>query len=218
MLLGTLPGRGRETILSGGEDAMNFLAASRVFCCRGVSMSRLFAVGLLVAMCMATVLPAYADRDEVQFFSNIESTPESPVHDAVCFFCSVHVKGYLGGDIVVFFGNISIDGQAHRDVVSFFSNVHIADNASIGRDMVTLFGNVRLGENASVDRDMVSIFGAQHLAGSARVGRDRVRIPAIIFWGPFLFLIAIVVLVVHEVRSRHRRWPAPGYPPPGPVR
>jgi hypothetical protein len=165
-------------------------------------MSRLFAVGLLAAVCAAAVVPAHAERDAVQFFSNIDSTPEAPVHDAVCFFCNVRVEGQLTGDIVVFFGNISIEGQTHRDVVSFFSNVRVGDNSSIGRDMVTMFGSVRLGENASVGRDMVTLFGPQELAATAHVGRDRVRMPAIIFWGPILFLIAIIVLVVHEVRSR----------------
>ena len=181
-------------------------------------MPRLLAIGLLAAVCAATVVPAHADRDAVQFFSNIESTPEAPVHDAVCFFCNVRVQGNLTGDIVVFFGNISIDGQTHRDVVSFFSNVRAADNSSIGRDLVTLFGSVRLGANASVGRDMVTLFGPQFLAPSAHVGRDRVRMPAIIFWGPILLLIAIVLLVVQEIRVRRRRWPLPGYPPPGPVR
>jgi len=180
-------------------------------------MSRLLAIGLLAALCAATVVPAHADRDVVQFFSNIESTPAAPVHDAVCFFCSIRVQGDLSGDIVVFFGSVYIEGHTHRDVVNFFGSVDAADNASIGRDLVTMFGSVRLGEDASVGRDMVTLFGSQDLAHSAHVGRDQVRMPAIIFWGPILFLIAIIVLVVHEVRSR-RRWPAPGYPPPPPMR
>jgi hypothetical protein len=181
-------------------------------------MSRLLAIGLLGAFFAASVVPAHADRDAVQFFSNIESTPEAPVHDAVCFFCNVRVQGELTGDIVVFFGNIAIDGQTHRDVVSFFSNVHAADNASIGRDVVTIFGSVHLGENASVGRDMVTLFGSQFLAATAHVGRDRVRMPAILFWGPILFLIAIVVLVVQEVRARRQRLPMAGYPPLPPMR
>jgi hypothetical protein len=180
-------------------------------------MSRLLAVGLLGALFAASVVPAHADRDAVQFFSNIESTSEAPVHDAVCFFCNVRVQGELTGDIVVFFGNIAIDGRTHRDVVSFFSNVRAADNASIGRDVVTIFGSVYLGENASVGRDIVTLFGSQLLARSAHVGRDRVRMPAILFWGPILFLIAIVVLVVQEVRARRHRWPMAGYPPLPPM-
>ncbi len=96
-------------------------------------------------------LPAPSE-DAVQFFRNINVTPDQPVKDAVCFFCSVRVEGNVNGDIVVFFGNVRLNGQAHHDVVNFFGSVPAADNSSIGGDLVSFFGYVRLGENVSVRR------------------------------------------------------------------
>jgi hypothetical protein len=174
------------------------------------------AAGLLAAAVAAAPTPARANDDAVQFFSNIHVTPDAPVHDAVCFFCSVEVDGKVTGDIVSFFGSVHISGEAQRDVVSFFGSVRIDDNATIGRDLVSILGSVRLGENSSVGRDAVSLFGNIHAPASAHIGGDRVSIPAIIFYGPLLLIIGIIVLIVHEIRSRRYRWPA-GYPPPPPM-
>lgn len=174
------------------------------------------AAGLLAATVAAAPTPARANDDAVQFFSNIHVTPDSPVHDAVCFFCSVQVDGKITGDIVVFFGSIHISGEAQHDVVNFFGSVRTDDNVTIAHDLVSIFGSVRLGENSSVGRDAVSLFGSMHAPASAHIGGDRVSIPGIIFYGPSLLIIGIIVLIVHEIRSRRYRWPV-GYPPPPPM-
>jgi len=174
------------------------------------------AVGLLAAAVAAAPTPARANDDAVQFFSSIHVTPDSQVHDAVCFFCSVSDEGKVSGDIVVFFGSINISGEAQHDVVSFFGSVHTGDNVTIAHDLVSIFGSVRLGENTSVGRDAVSIFGSIHAPASAHIGGDRVSIPAIIFYGPSLLIIGIIVLIVYEVRNRRYRWPI-GYPPQPPM-
>ena len=109
---------------------------------------------LAAALALACILPAHADRDTVQFGNNINVTPGNPVHDAVCFFCSVRVEGKVNGDIVVFFGSVHLAGDAHHDVVNFFGNVTADDNSSIDGDMVSFFGSVRLGENVTVGKDL----------------------------------------------------------------
>ena len=176
---------------------------------------RLLLVGLLG---LAFATPAFANRDMVQFGSNIRVAPGETVHDTVCFFCSVEDRGTIQGDVVVFFGNAEIQGQANHDVVNFFGNVNAADNAAIGHDLVSMFGNIHLGDNVSVGQDMVAMFGAVHQSGDVTVHGDRVVQPAWIFWGPLGFICLIVWFVVHEVReSRRRRMyppPPPGYPMP----
>jgi hypothetical protein len=172
--------------------------------------------GFLVAATMVAVAPlAHANQDEVQLFRTIEVTPETPVHDAVCFFCSVHVDGEVMGDIVVFFGDVRIDGEAHHDVVNFFGDITASDNSSIGHDMVSFFGGVRLGQNVHVGRDMVSMFGSVHAPESATVGGDRVGIPGLILYLPAIVIFLIVWVIVREVRAqRLRRYMAYGYPFP----
>lgn len=171
------------------------------------------AVSLLAAAVAAAPTSARADNDAVHFLSDIHVAPGAPVHDAVCFLCDVRNDGQVTGDIVTFFGNVHISGEAQHDVVSFFGNVDIDDNVAVRHDLVSFFGNVRMGENASVGHDMVSFFGAVHAPASAHVGQDRVSIPGIVFYGPFLFIIAAIVLIAYEIRSRRNRWLA-GYPPP----
>jgi len=167
---------------------------------------------------VAAAIPACAENDSVQFFNNIQVTPDTPVNDAVCFFCNVQAHGEVKGDIVVFFGNIHLDGQAHQDVVNFFGKVTAADNSSIGGDLVSFFGSIRLGENVRVNQDMVAMFGTVHSPASASVGKDHVVFSPVIFFAPFLVLFAISFFIVHEVRVRRDRRFMQAYPVPPPPR
>lgn len=174
---------------------------------------RIFAVALLCAAFAST--HARAEQDAVQFFSNIHVAAGSEVHDAVCFFCSVDAEGKVTGDIVVFFGNVHIASNAQHDVVNFFGHVTADDNASIDHDLVSIFGNIRLGDNVHVGEDLVAIFGSLHTGEGVTVERDRVVQPAVLFYGPFIFLVVVLVLIVREVRAWRRRQflRSYGYPP-----
>jgi hypothetical protein len=164
-------------------------------------------LGILVFVLAAgwMVTPALAAQDVVQFGNAIDVAPSETIHDAVCFFCSVNVKGTVNGDIVAFFGSVRIDGHANHDVVDFFGDVKVADNSSIGHDLVNFFGGVRMGENATVGQDEVVMFGDLRTASTASVGGERVVEPAWIFWGPLLAVGFGIYFLVHELRSYNRR-------------
>jgi hypothetical protein len=178
---------------------------------------RLLALCLFGAALAAAALPARAESDAVQFFTNIEVTPDNPVQDAVCFFCNVYLNGKVEGDVVVMFGNIRLNGTAPHDVVSLFGNVTAGDGAQVGGDLVSIFGSVRLGNNVSVGQDLVCIFGDLRKAGSVTVGGDRVTIPGLVLYAPLLVLVLLIWLLVYELRTRReRQMMAQGYPlPPG---
>ena len=179
---------------------------------------RLLSICLLSAIFGVLATPAFANRDVVQFGSNIHVEPGGAVHDAVCFFCNVDDRGTVEGDIVVFFGNVRIDGHANHDVVNFFGAVTAADNAVIKQDLVNMFGGVHLGNNVTVGQDMVAMLGEVSESGSATVGGDKVIQPAWLFWGPLCLIILFVWIIVREVRASNRRriYPPPGYPFPPP--
>jgi len=154
---------------------------------------------------------ARAEQDAVQFFSNIDVSADSTVHDAVCFFCSVNLEGKATGNVVVFFGNIHIASNAQHDVVNFFGNITADDNATIDHYMVSMFGNIRLGESVHVGKDLVDIFGTLRTGRGLSVDGNRVVQPAILFYGPFIFLVVIVILIVREFRAYRRRAFLRGY-------
>ena len=158
-----------------------------------------------VLLALAICIPAYAAKDVVQFGSTIDVPVGDAIHDAVCFFCSVNVKGAVNGDIVVFFGSVRVDGQANHDVVNFFGDVTASNGSSIGHDMVNFFGGVHLGKNVTVGQDAVVMFGSMYADESATVEGSRVVEPGWIFWGPLLFLVIGIYVVVHEVRGYNRR-------------
>ena len=181
-------------------------------------IQRLLTAGLLASVLALSAAPAHANRDAVQFGSNINVPAGATVHDAVCFFCSVNVQGAVDGDIVVFFGNVHITGAANHDVVNFFGNVKADDNSSIGHDLVNFFGVIRLGENVSVGQDMVAMFGGVHAADSVTVGGDRVSYPFFIFFAPLVILGIVIIVVVREISAHRRRqfyapYPMPPMPP-----
>jgi hypothetical protein len=178
---------------------------------------RLLCFCLLAASVAILELPAYADRDAVQFGSSIHVARDNSIHDAVCFFCSVDADGTVEGDVVVFFGNVHIGGHANHDVVNFFGSVTADSDSSIGQNLVSFFGNIRLGENVSVGKDMVAMFGAVHAAPTVSVGGDRVVQPGWLFWGPLLIFGIVIVVVVREIREQRRRAYLRRYPfPPQP--
>ena len=176
---------------------------------------RWFSALLLFIALLASASPARANKDAVQFGSNIVIPEGQSVHDAVCFFCSVNARGDIDHDVVVFFGNVHIAHQSRHDVVVFFGSVRTEDNAAIGHDVVNFFGNVHLGENVSVGNDLVVMFGGLQAADSANVTGNRFAQPIWVFWTPLLILGLVIVLVVREIRASRRRqyFAAYGYPP-----
>lgn len=168
-------------------------------------IQRLFSAILLGAALVAGATLAHADRDAVQFGTNIRVAPGASVHDAVCFFCSVNVEGAVHGDVVVFFGDVHIAGTANHDVVNFFGEVRAEDNAQIGKDLVSMFGAIRLGQNVSIGKDMVAMFGTVHAPESVTVGNDRVIQPGWLLYGPLLLVGLVVFLIVREIGGHRQR-------------
>ena len=166
---------------------------------------RLFSAFLLASALLLAGTPAHAEKDAVQFGSNIVVPEGQTIHDAVCFFCSVNAKGDIDHDVVVFFGDVHISHQSNHDVVVFFGTVHADDDAAIGHDLVNFFGTTHLGENVSVGGDAVVMFGGLRAAESVNIAGSRVSQPIWVFWTPLIILGLIVTLIVHEVRSYRRR-------------
>ena len=186
---------------------------------------RLFSAFLLASALLLAATPARAEKDAVQFGSNIVVPEGQSIHDAVCFFCSVNARGDIDHDVVVFFGNVHIAHESKHDVVVFFGTVRADDDATIGHDLVNFFGCTHLGENVSVGGDAVVMFGGLRAADSVNITGNRVAQPIWVFWTPLIILGLIITLIVHEVRSHRRRQyiaaygyaPVPGQPLAQPV-
>jgi len=172
---------------------------------------RLFPIALFAAALAFSSVPAHADKDAVQFFSDIHVTADAPVSNAVCFFCSVRVDGKVTGDIVVFFGGVHLSGDAQHDIVNIFGSVRADNNASIEDDLVSIFGDVSLGENVTVGKDLVSIFGLLRAPASVTVGGDRTVVQGWILFVPLLIALILIVTIVSKYRAYRRRLATSGY-------
>ena len=174
-------------------------------------MSRIWLMCGLALLVLAAGVPARAAKDVVHFGSPIDVGPGESIHDAVCFFCSVNVKGTVRGDMVVFFGDVRIDGHADHDVVNFFGDVKAADDTSIGHDLVNFFGGVELGRNVTVGQDAVVMFGVMREASTSSVGGSKVVESGLLFWIPFLVIGGMISFAVRELRWMRRRRFLRGY-------
>ena len=157
-----------------------------------LKISRIWLVCGLALVVLAAGVPARAAKDVVHFGSSIDVGAGESIHDAVCFFCSVNVRGNVKGDLVVFFGDVRIDGRADHDVVNFFGGVELGRNVTVGQDAVVMFGQMRE-------------------ASSSSVGGSKVVESGLLFWIPFLLIAGMVSFGVRELRWIRRRRFLRGY-------
>ena len=167
--------------------------------------ARLLCLTLCTAAFLALAVPARADSNSVQFFTDLRVTPDKPVENAVCFFCSVHAEGEIHGNLVILFGNAHISSTVHQNVVSIFSSVTALPNTSIDQNLVNIFGSVHLGENAHVGQNLVAIFGVTAFAPTAAIDGNRVIFPFWLFGIPALLIGLLIYVLVRELRERRYR-------------
>jgi hypothetical protein len=170
--------------------------------------ARLLILCLCAASFLCLAVPARAEGNSVQFFTDLRVAPDKPVENAVCFFCSVHAEGEINGNLVILFGNAHVNSTVHQNVVSIFSSVTALPNATIDQNLVNIFGSVRLGDGAHVGQNLVAMFGVTQQASSATVDGNRVIFPFWLFGIPALLLGLLIYTIVHRARERrlHREW------------
>ena len=167
--------------------------------------ARLLCLTLCTAAFLGLAVPARADNNSVQFFTDLRVAPDKPVENAVCFFCSVHADGDVNGNLVILFGNAHIGSTVHQNVVSIFSSVTALPNASIDQNLVNIFGKVRLGDSTHVGQNVVAMFGSTEFAPSATIDGNRVIFPFWIFGIPAVLLGLLIYVLVRELRERRMR-------------
>ncbi|MFQ5696315.1 MAG: hypothetical protein ACE5HB_10030, partial [Terriglobia bacterium] len=127
------------------------------------------AVPFLASLLVLTTASAVrAQDDRVQFGQAIVIEAGESAADAICFGCSILVRGRLSGDAVAFGGRIQVEGSVGADVVAFGGSLDI--NGSVGADAVAVGGSVRLGPNAEVENDVAAVGGRVERDPQAKVG------------------------------------------------
>ncbi len=174
----------------------------------------LLRLSLCAAAIFAVALPALAQSNSVQFFSNTNIPQGQPVGNAVCFFCNVDVQAEVNGNLVVFFGHARTASAVHGNVVTFFGNTTVQPSVTVDQNVVNFFGRTRIEDSAHVGGNMVSMFGDAEIAPTAIISGNHVLFSFWLFLGPVLLLAAALYIILHELRQRRYR----AYPPPPGVR
>ncbi len=133
--------------------------------------------------------------DRTQFARNMIIEPGEEVGDALCFFCSIHVRGTVSIDAVTIGGGIEVQGTVEGDAVA-------------------AGGGIRLGPGAKVDGDAVAVGGRLDRDPKSSIGGDAVSNPWLYvpgqrqpsLSGVLLFSAAsIVVILIATLIARERR-------------
>jgi hypothetical protein len=160
---------------------------------------KLARISLLTFLVVTTATTAFAkghsDNDRAAFGSAITVPEGQTVGDIACAFCSVHIRGDVGGDVAVFWGSVKVE-PGH----------------SIGGDAAIAGGDLHLGEGATVNGDVAIVAGNTDLAEGAAIHGDRAVIPpplgTLILFSPLIVLALLIWLIVYLVRRSRYRFPA----------
>ena len=170
---------------------------------------RFLAICLFGTALAVAAAPARADQDAVQFFRNIEVTPDAPVHDAVCFFCSVHVDGKVERRHRRLLRQRA--SRTARPTTTWSTFSAASRPPTTPPSAATWFRSsapCAWARTSPWPRTLVAMFGVVHTPPVVSIGKDRVIFSPWIFFGPLL----VIFLVIFHHRPRGP------YPPPAPVR
>ncbi len=110
----------------------------------------------LIVFFLGILAAARASDDRTQFGRDIVIQPGEDVDDALCFLCSIHVRGNLTGDAVSIGGGIEIEGTVVGDVVAAGGGVRLGPTAKMEGDLVAVGGALERDPKASISGDVVS--------------------------------------------------------------
>lgn len=166
-----------------------------------VSGNRLLGISIAaIFLLLPHIAAAAPSNDRVQIGRSIVVQRGENVGDLVCIACSIRVRGQTAGDAVAVAGSISLE-----------------DGAQIAGDSVAVAGSVRLESNTKVGGDVVAVAGKIHRDPEAVIGGDVTSVGGVgwmvpILLAPFLFLGAIIALIIWLVQRNRQTSPATGYP------
>ena len=151
---------------------------------------------LIVVLSALTIsLPAFAQgsRDRTQFGHDIVVSSTDKATEVTCFGCSIRVRGEVASDVTAFGGSVFIeeDGKVGGDTTVFGGDLRL-DNGSEVRDVTVFGGKIHRDSGATVTGDVTTF------AGGAALWLF------LIFGLPFVFLGALIALIVWLVRKYSR--------------
>lgn len=132
--------------------------------------------------------------DRVALFSTINIEEGQTAGDVACAFCTVNVKGDVGGDMAVLFGTINA-----------------APGRTISGDVAVLFSTLRLEDDDRINGDLAAALSTTRIPASVSIHGDRSVLSSglglAVLAGPLMILAGILGLVIFLVRRN--RYPYP---------
>ena len=152
----------------------------------------LFALGIVVLILSAAAF-AEKSRDRTEWGQNISIAAGEEADELTCFGCSVRIRGHVNGDVTTFGGSIIVEdeGKIGGDATAFAGTLRLDAGTSVGGDVTVFGGRLQRDPSATIGGDTTDFRGGIWLF--------------LIFGLPFIFLGAIIALIVWIVRriTRH---------------
>jgi hypothetical protein len=136
------------------------LFSSKSFATQGSAAMKSATYLTTFLLLLLTPIAVYGEkRDSVQFGHDIVVEAGDEIGDAVCFACSIRVRGPLNGDAVALWGNIEISATVSGDAVAIGGDIRLTPGATVGGDAVAVAGKVERDAEANLGGESVSLPG-----------------------------------------------------------
>jgi hypothetical protein len=132
-------------------------------------------IALLLAM-SSLVFAADDEPDRTEFGHDIHVAAGQQAQELTCFFCSIYIRGQVGGDVTAFGGRIVLE-----------------EPAQVGGDVTTIVGSVVAGSGIKIGGDLTAVGGSIQRASDAMVGGDVTPLRKT-WWLTLLLVSPLIVL------------------------
>jgi hypothetical protein len=150
---------------------------------------QLLAACLFAGLFLSATAYANDGHDRTQFGNAINVEPGEEITEAVCFGCSVHVRGHVKGDVTAFGGSVIIEdqGQVGGDATVFAGDLRLEKSAAVKGELAVFGGHIYRDPAASVGGDVTNFGGGSVLWLFLIFG-----LPLVLFGG-VIFLIVLLI-------------------------
>ena len=160
-----------------------------------LKLGRMIAASVILVL--TTTIASAQNHSLVQFGRTIRVDAGQPVSDVTCILCSIYLRGPATGDITAIGGSINIEAgvPVAGDVTAIGGDIRAQSGVAIGGDATAIAGAIRRQPDTQIGGDSTALEGKGWLF--------------LIFVVPFIFLGAVLALIVWLARYLFRSQNAP---------
>jgi len=120
---------------------------------------RICVSALLLLFAFTPVAFAQGRSDVFHWGRDITIREGESAQDVTCMFCSIFVRGQVGGDVAAFGGRVVVEGTVQGDVSAFGGDLRLAGSGKVNGDVAVFGGRLARDPQGSVGGEIAVFEG-----------------------------------------------------------